>query len=218
MRRMDSTAMGLTDQNVIRAVLGGDSKAYRTLVVEHSAMIFRVAYRITQNEADAEEVVQETFLRGYQKLATFQADAAFGSWIYRIAVNCAYDFTGRNRREAGPRNSGTELENGEQVAEIADGAADPERLMLSSELGAHQAIAMQALTPLERSAFLLRHVEEQSTAEIAAALGVGPSAAKQAVFRAVQKLRLRLASSVRLKSRGVRSSEPEEPQRWRGKQ
>jgi len=200
--------MNSTDQSVIRAVLDGDSSAYRTLVVEHSAMVFRVAFRITQNEADAEEVVQEAFLRGYQKLASFQANAAFGSWIYRIAVNCAYDLTNRNKREAGRSDSKQELEDGERTAEAADGAADPERVMLSRELGDKQVAALQALTPLERSAFLLRHVEEQSTAEIAAALGVGQSAAKQAVFRAVQKLRLRLAANGRSKDRGQGGSEP----------
>jgi len=78
---------------------------------------------------------------------------------------------------------------------LADSAADPERLLLSSEIGAQQQFALHALTSLERTAFLLRHVEEQSTTEIAAALNIAPSAAKQAVFRAVQKLRRRLASS-----------------------
>jgi RNA polymerase sigma-70 factor (ECF subfamily) len=194
--------MDLPDQNVIRAVLGGDPKAYRALVVRHSAMVFRVAYRITQNEADAEEVVQEAFLRGYQKLESFQADAAFGSWIYRIAVNCAYDLMQRNARQAGQQSEARDLENEDQAAQVADAAADPERLLLSSELGEQQVFAMQALTPLERSAFLLRHVEEQSTAEIARALGVGQSAAKQAVFRAVQKLRLRLAATVRVRGGG----------------
>jgi RNA polymerase sigma-70 factor (ECF subfamily) len=216
---MDLADMDSPDQSIIRAVLGGDSGAYRTLVVEHSAMLFRVAYRITQNEADAEEVVQETFLRGYQKLASFHADAAFGSWIYRIAVNCAYDLTNRNKREAGRKNSGPDLETGELTARLADDAADqspdPERLLLSSELGAQQTTAMQALTPLERSAFLLRHVEEQSTTEIATALGVGHSAAKQAVFRAVQKLRLRLAIA-RSKEDSVGSGEPGTSTRSRG--
>jgi RNA polymerase sigma-70 factor (ECF subfamily) len=212
----DSPDVDSPDQSIIRAVLDGDSKAYRTLVVKHSTMVFRVAYRITQNEADAEEVVQETFLRGYQKLASFQADAAFGSWIYRIAVNCAYDLTTRNRRETGAKSLGPDLEIGEKTVEAADSAADPERLMLSSELGAQQKFALQALTPLERTAFLLRHVEEQSTAEIAAALGVGHSAAKQAVFRAVQKLRLRLAANARSKARRVGSDEPEKPERLEG--
>jgi RNA polymerase sigma-70 factor (ECF subfamily) len=180
--------MGVSDQSVIRAVLDGDTAAYKTLVLQHSAMVFRVAFRITRNEADADEVVQEAFLRGYQKLASFQKNAAFGSWIYRIAVNCAYDLTNRYRTE-----TGRDENRGAAGDELVDTAADPERLLLSSEMGEQQQFALHALTPLERTAFLLRHVEEQSTTEIAAALNIAPNAAKQAVFRAVQKLRLRLA-------------------------
>jgi RNA polymerase sigma-70 factor (ECF subfamily) len=189
--------MGASDQSVIRAVLGGDTAAYKTLVVQHSAMVFRVAFRITQNEADADEVVQEAFLRGYQKLASFQMDAAFGSWIYRIAVNCAYDVTKRYKTDVGRDRSRWLDEDGNAArlpAELEDTAAGPERLLLSSEIGAQQQFALHALTPLERAAFLLRHVEEQSTTEIAAALNVAPSAAKQAVFRAIQKLRRRLTA------------------------
>jgi RNA polymerase sigma-70 factor (ECF subfamily) len=202
MRRMDST-----HQNAIRAVLAGNTQAYRALVVEHSSMVFRVAYRITQNEADAEEVVQETFLRGYQKLGLFQENAAFASWIYRIAVNCAYDLANRNQRDVGRKSAPIHDDDDDRAYNLAvDESADPERLLLSSELGAQQATAMQALTPLERAAFLLRHVEAQSTTEIAAALGVGQSAAKQAIFRAVQKLRLRLAAQIRPTNKGVRNS------------
>ncbi|WP_263356244.1 RNA polymerase sigma factor [Acidicapsa ligni] len=190
--------MGASDKSVIRAVLNGDTAAYRALVVEHSAMVFRVAYRITQNEADADEVVQEAFFRGYQKLASFHQDAAFGSWIYRIAVNCAYDLTNRYRTEVGRDRSQRVDGDGNSTGpgdELVDTAADPERLLLSSEMGAQQMFALHSLTPLERAAFLLRHVEEQSTTEIAAALNIAPNAAKQAVFRAVQKLRRRLASA-----------------------
>src|SRR6202012_1046329 len=78
-----------SEHSIVRAVLAGDKEAYGALVRAHSATVFRVAFRIVGNEADAEEVVQETFLRGYQRLAGFQQRSAFGTWIYRIAVNCA---------------------------------------------------------------------------------------------------------------------------------
>jgi RNA polymerase sigma-70 factor (ECF subfamily) len=78
--------------------------------------------------------------------------------------------------------------------QVADLAAGPERLLLSGEIGAMQQAAMHSLTPTERTAFVLRHMEDRTTAEIAAALGIEPNAAKQAVFRAVHKLRSRLAT------------------------
>ena len=77
------------DHEIVRAVLAGDKDAYGALVARHSQNVFRVAYRITGDEADADEVVQEAFLRGYQRLESFESRSEFGTWIYRIAVNCA---------------------------------------------------------------------------------------------------------------------------------
>ena len=183
--------MDLNEHSAIRAVLAGDTEAYRALVVRHSPALFRVAFRITGNEADADEVVQEAFLRGYQRLPSFQFRAGFGTWIYRIAANCAFDFAQRRRPDASPQN---ESDEGRMQEQVPDLAAGPERLLLSLEMAEQQQFAMHALTPLERTAFLLRHVEDQSTSEIAEALNMAPNAVKQAVFRAVQKLRRRLAA------------------------
>jgi RNA polymerase sigma-70 factor (ECF subfamily) len=186
--------MGLDDHSAIRAVLAGETEAYRALVIRHSGALFRVAFRITGSEADADEVVQEALLRGYQKLPSFQFQAAFGSWIYRIAVNCAFNFVERRDREV-MRSDARDLdgEADRPQDQVPDLAAGPERLLLSREMAAQQEFAMHALTPLERTAFLLRHVEGQSTSEIGAALSMAPNAVKQAIFRAVQKLRRRLA-------------------------
>ena len=81
--------MDKNDQAAIRAVLSGDTKAYEALVVRHTGKLFRVAFRITGNEADAEDVLQEAFLQGYRKLESFESRSDFGTWIYRIAVHCA---------------------------------------------------------------------------------------------------------------------------------
>ena len=183
--------MEANDQNAVRAVLGGDPEAYRELVVRHSGMLLRVAQRITGNAADADEVVQEALMRGFRKLGTVEAEAGFGSWIYRIGVNCAYDLLARRKRDAGYLDSGTDEDGG--ALQIAEPGAGPERLLLSGEMRARQELAMGSLTALERTAFVMRHIEERSTAEIGEALEIGPNAAKQAVFRAVQKLRQRLA-------------------------
>jgi RNA polymerase sigma-70 factor (ECF subfamily) len=187
--------MDLNEHSAIRAVLSGDTEAYRALVVRHSPALFRVAFRITGNEADADEVVQEAFLRGYQKLHSFQFRAGFGTWIYRIAVNCAFDLAQRRGPDTSLIATGNGDDNAARMQEqVPDFAAGPERLLLSQEMASQQQFAMHALTPLERTAFLLRHIDDQSTSEIAVALNMAPNAVKQAVFRAVQKLRRRLAS------------------------
>jgi RNA polymerase sigma-70 factor (ECF subfamily) len=183
--------MGKNDHAAVRAILAGDKEAYGALVERHSHSLFRVAFRITGNEADAEDVVQEAFLRGYQKLESFEARSSFGTWIYRIAVRGALDRISRPA-VVSCRVAGTaDLEQDE--VQVADTAVRPDRLLLSGEIGALLQSAMQRLTPAERTAFVLRHMEDCSTEEIAAALGIAPSAAKQAVFRAIKKLRSRLA-------------------------
>lgn len=184
--------MGNDDHALIRSVLAGEKDAYGLLVARHSQSVFRVAFRITENEADADEVVQETFLRGYRKLDDFEARSNFGTWIYRIAMNCALDVLNRQKRQPVVPIA-DEYDSELPTVQVAEHGAGPERLLLSQEIEARRNAAMEKLTPMERVAFVMRHMEESSTEEIAAALGIAPNAAKNAVFRAVQKLRQSLA-------------------------
>jgi RNA polymerase sigma-70 factor (ECF subfamily) len=186
------SGMNKNDHAAIKAVLSGDKKAFESLVIRHTARLFRVAFRITGNEADAEDVLQETFLLAYRKLSGFELRSDFGTWIYRIAVHCALKRIGGSRFDESSRVA-EQSNPGQSEVQVADLAAGPERLLLSSEIGAMQEFAMHSLTPVERVAFVLRHVEECSCEEIGAALHIAPNAAKQAVFRAVHKLRRRLA-------------------------
>jgi RNA polymerase sigma-70 factor (ECF subfamily) len=187
--------MDKNDHAAIQAVLAGDKEAYGALVVRHSHILFRVAYRITGNEADADDVVQEAFLRGYRKLAGFESRANFGTWIYRIAVHCALDKVKHRKGDeanlAGQVGDSNDPELDQ--LQVADHGAGPDRILLSGEIRSMQEAALHSLTATERTAFVLRHMEDRTTAEIGAALGIEPNAAKQAVFRAVQKLRRRLA-------------------------
>jgi RNA polymerase sigma-70 factor (ECF subfamily) len=180
------------DYSIVRAVLAGDKEAYGALVARHSQSVFRVAFRVTGNEADAEEVVQDAFLRGYQRLESFESRSQFGTWIYRIAVNCALNMMTKRKVET-THQIAEDADPSQHQVQIADHAAGPERLLMSREIESMQKAAMQCLTATEQTAFVLRHIEERSTEEIAAALHIAPNAAKQAVFRAVQKLRRSLA-------------------------
>ena len=107
-------------------------------------------------------------------------------------MRCALDHAGRRKVDESARVA--EEDDPElQAVQVADTAPGPDRLILTGEIESLQQMAMRGLTPTERTAFVLRHLEERSTGEIAAALGIAPNAAKQAVFRAVRKLRQRLA-------------------------
>jgi RNA polymerase sigma-70 factor (ECF subfamily) len=196
--------IGDTDAIAIERTLAGDRDAFRVLVERHSHNVFRLAYRMTGNQHDAEEVVQEAFLRAYQKLSQFAERANFGTWVYRIAANYAIDRMRQRRTEDSQRElpARTEVEGLEldPMNIVPDTAPSPERLAQSGELAEHMRRAMDALTPAERTAFVMRHWGGSGIEEIAAALKSSTSAAKNTVFRSVQKLRQALGPFV--ESRG----------------
>src|ERR1700744_3684963 len=130
------------DHSVVRAVLAGNKDAYGALVRAHSATVFRVAFRIVGNEADAEEIVQEAFLRGYQRLESFELRSKFGTWIYRIAVNCALNRVGKSEVNAEYRH-GEENDGEEKTVQVAARDAGPERMLLSREIQAAQEMALK---------------------------------------------------------------------------
>jgi len=180
--------MGDVDQQVIRRVLGGDRDAYRVLMERHFATIYRVTLRITGNDQDAEEAAQEAFLRAYNKLPDFRQTAGFGTWVYRIAMNCSLNLVERRSREASWNAAPLENESGGEMF-ASHSERGPEQALLDSEATRLREQAMQQLTPMERTAFVLRHMEDQPIDVIAKALNVPANSAKQAVFRAVAKLR-----------------------------
>jgi RNA polymerase sigma-70 factor, ECF subfamily len=166
----------------------GDEEAFRSLVERHSAAVFRLAFRLTGNESDAEDVVQETFFKAFRQLERFEERARFGSWLHRIAANCAFDLL-RSRR--GRAKDGPRARVAGEAAFDEQPASDPtpDRLLQSLEVHSRVQVALRRLSEQERAAFVLRHFEQMSTREIGRALGVDESAAKQSVFRAVRKLR-----------------------------
>ena len=168
----------------------GDSEAFRALVERHSRSVFRMAYRMTGNEQDAEDVVQESFLRAYRQLGRFESRANFGTWLYRIVANCSVDLM----RSKQARHDQARGESLDEAAEMpATDSPTPERMAQSAEIETRVQTALAALSPLERAAFTLRHYEGRSIEEISGTLGLGTSAAKHSVFRAVKKLRVALA-------------------------
>ena len=170
----------------------GDGDAFRALVETHSRRVFRLAFRMTGNEQDAEDVVQESFLRAYRQLGRFESRANFGTWLYRIVSNCSVDLM-RSKQARHDQVRGDSLDPDGAMELPAAAAPGPERMAESAEIERRVQDALQELSPLERAAFTLRHYEGRSIDEISATLGLGTSAAKHSVFRAVKKLRLALA-------------------------
>lgn len=198
-------AIAESDAIAVERTLTGDRDAYRVLVERHSHNVFRLAYRMTGNRHDAEEVVQEAFLRGYQKLGQFAARSNFGTWVYRIAANYAIDRLRQRQKEDSRRQAPTAqdqdgMEN-DPLNHVPDRAPTPERLTQSIELRKQMEHALAALSEAERTAFVMRHWEGCGIEEIAAVLKSSSNATKNTVFRAVQKLRQALQPFVETKSR-----------------
>src|SRR5438477_7004331 len=117
--------MEMSDQGAVAAVRAGDRDAFRLLVEKHSRNIFKLGYRMTGNEQDAEEVVQETFLRAFRKIGDFEERANFGTWLYRIATNCSLDLLEKRK----PMQKNTPLENDEgELIPLPAKTPSPERM------------------------------------------------------------------------------------------
>jgi RNA polymerase sigma-70 factor (ECF subfamily) len=168
----------------------GDEEAFRLLVDRHSRSIYRLAYRMTGRPEDAEDVVQETFVKAFRQLDRFEARAHFGTWLYRIAFNCAVDYT-RSRHH---RASADSLDRLDQPPAAADPSAHD--LAYAAEIDARVHQALEALSSQERAAFVLRHFEGRTIDEICRTLDIRTNAAKHAVFRAVRKMRTALGPLV----------------------
>jgi RNA polymerase sigma-70 factor (ECF subfamily) len=180
--------MELTDRAIVSRARSGDTDAYRVLVERHSRTLFRLAFRMTGNEQDAEDVVQESFLRAYRQLGKFDDRASFGTWLYRIAANCSLDLV-RSRKRRSEHVAPADAEAEDPMASIPSGDPTPERFALSGEVRERVAEAMKDLSATERTAFVLRHFEGMCIEEVSRVLECQPGAAKHSVFRAVQKLR-----------------------------
>jgi RNA polymerase sigma-70 factor (ECF subfamily) len=183
--------MDESDGAVVVRAQSGDGDAFRLLVERHSRSVFRLGYRITGNEQDAEDVVQETFLRAFKQLKHYESRSSFSTWLYRIASNYALDLIRGRKRRADKHDSDSE-EGRSVLDDIVAPAPPQDRLMFSSQVQQRIAAAMEDLSELERSAFVLRHFEGLSIEEIGGMLGTSLNATKHSIFRAVQKLRKRL--------------------------
>ena len=187
---MDSGAELVTD---IARARRGDRDAFQALVERHSRAVFRLAWRMTGNEMDAEDMVQETFLRAWKQMSRFDGRASMATWLHRICANCALDHIRARKRKqeltVAAGSSGDTGDANDPMLNVPHHGPSPERLAQSSEITAILLPALDELSEMERTAFVMRHYEGLPIEEISRALGVEAGAAKHSVFRAVQKLR-----------------------------
>src|SRR5271156_2266287 len=178
---LPSTVVKDDEGSLVAAAKGGDITAFETLVGRYERKIFRLAQNITQNKEDAEDVMQEAFLKSYQHLGEFQGNSRFYTWLVRIAVNQAL----MKLRKRRPNQVSLD-------GEVEDWGPSPEERYKQAELGTILSSTIAELEPAFRIVFQLRDIEELSTEETAEALGLSIPAVKSRLLRARLKLRQKL--------------------------
>ena len=173
----------MDDVKLVTRLQAGDVSALDTLMERHASRVYRLAYAITRNHADAEEVVQDVFLNVFRKIATFEGRAALGSWIYRVTANVALM---RRRKRRLPRAEHDALQH-------VEGSATPEDYLLSRERRTLAARLLDGLPASYRAVVVLRDVEGLSTREAANAVGASLASVKSRLHRGRAWLRQQLA-------------------------
>jgi RNA polymerase sigma-70 factor (ECF subfamily) len=169
----------------------GNQQAFRHLVEAHARPLFGVCMRITRDATLAEDAVQEALYNAWRHLADFDGRASFTTWLHRIAVNAALEQLRRNARHvhAAPATLPADEDSADFLDLHADDAPGPEAHARGREIHLRTQAELDGMSALERAAFVMRHVEGESLEAIAATLSLNIGQSKQAIFRAVRKLR-----------------------------
>ncbi|WP_162846746.1 RNA polymerase sigma factor [Marinicella litoralis] len=180
--------MNEIDDKTVKNATAGDKNAFRLIVLHYAQAVNRLAYRYTADASYAEDIAQETFIKAFQAIGRYQAQAKFSTWLLRITTNSAIDYL----RKANRQMAQSLDEEGAQ-REITDHSMDTgDRLDLNRRLSD----AMSDLSDVERLAITMKHHQGYSIDETAQVLNIKNNACKQTIFRAVQKLRKQLTTEV----------------------
>ncbi|HXZ28422.1 MAG TPA: sigma-70 family RNA polymerase sigma factor [Terriglobales bacterium] len=194
------------ESTLVQAAKSGDLGAFEQLVKLYDRNIFRIAQHITRNREDAEDVVQDAFLKAYENLGQFQGQSKFYTWLVRIAVNEALMKLRRRRPDKiVSLDENIETEEDSMPREVADWSPNPAQLYDQAQLKQILSKVIQGLPPGFRTVFVLRDVEGLSTEETAEALGLSIPAVKSRLLRARLQLRERLNRYFKAREDGDRS-------------
>jgi RNA polymerase sigma-70 factor, ECF subfamily len=190
--RLPSTVAREDEHLLVGAAKSGDAAAFEELVNRYERKIFRLTMNITRNREDAEDSMQEAFLKAYSHLNTFQEDSRFYTWLVRIAANEALMRLRKRRPNQVSLDEPIEGDDDLMPREVEDWRPSPEKRFAQSEMHDILSQVIDQLEPAFRVVFVLRDVEELSTEETAAAVGISVAAVKSRLLRARLKLRQKL--------------------------
>jgi len=182
-----------SDEELVRRALAGDHPAFEGLVERHQELVYRLARRLTASVADAEDVLQETFVLAYRRLGGFRGDAKFSTWLYRIAANSAKMLRReRARRPTEPLDEYLPRFDrlGRHARDVDHArAADADTILDRKKLALRAREGLERLPDRYRLPFVLRDLEELPSEEVASILGISTTLVRQRVHRARLMLR-----------------------------
>ena len=186
----------IDNKDIILKAQEGDMFAFRALVDEHKEQAVRIAYSITGNLADAQDVAQEAFIRVYKNINGFKFNSRFSTWFYRIVVNLGYDFLRKRKRSRVVLGSDSKIQFLDEQNKDEKNA-DPGKILLEKELKAKIEEELTLLPEKQQVAFSLKYKKDMKIREIAELMGVSVSTVKMHLFRGIDKMQKKLGEYVR---------------------
>lgn len=176
----------MTEKDIVQSAQEGNTEAFRMLFEENRKRIFALAYQYTKNKEDAEDILQETFIKTYNYLEKYKVEneSSFSSWIYRIGINCSIDYL---RRKKHKKEDYSDWDKWEKT--IPSEQSNPEHTVGENQLREKISSLVEGLSPRQRMVFILKHYQQYSIKEIAEYLDCSEGSVKKQLFRAVSAIK-----------------------------
>jgi len=182
----------LSDIELIQRALAGDQQGYREILKRYRAPLYNLLFRMVHNKMEAEDLVQEAFIKAFGALATFNDEYAFSTWLFKIAINNCIDHFRKKRLKTFSLDKPIDAKDGEIRRELPDASYQPDNTLLSKEKEQLIEEAIQNLPEKYRVSIMLRHTEEKSYEEISQILNIPLGTVKARIFRAREMLKKQL--------------------------
>jgi len=178
---------GMNERAVVQSAQQGNPEAFRMLFEQNRQRIFSLAFQYTKNAEDAEDILQETFIKTFNFLDKYQIenDTSFSSWVYRISINCSIDYL---RRKKNKKEDFSDWDTVEKTYSD-DNRLSPEHSTRFEELREKIAVLVEKLSPRQRMVFILKHYQQLSIKEIAELLDCSEGSVKKQLFRAISAIK-----------------------------